>query len=583
MTFAPGNGPGVCSLWPQSRIPEKGSIVSNPYDVERSWPDYFLEHRRLTVEKQGTYGCGDLPVWTVHCPLGYLGNSTIIEGEDGLIVYDTGVNAEAGAHIAAEIGKISAKPIKAIFYSHHHGDHYNGTSAIVDPAQVEAGNVAIYAWENFEEERANEFGEIMVRQGMGVAYYGGAFLPPEERHHHGIGTLPAGGTAGFIAPTHLLTDNTELSISGVTLNVFYTGGEAISEFGIHIPEFDMVIIADEFFTGIPNMHSIRGSKPRIPDNYIKALDRVLEIRPQWLLGSHIMPIEGKDFIEETVTRYRDATQYLWDQSIRLINKGYTPVELQHALKDLPDHLYEPPYSVPTYGTPFTTVPEFFTGWVSWFSGDATDMFPSEPKSKAVRFVQMMGGSDQVLDTAKAAHADGDHQFAAELAQLVVGADPDNHDGKLVKAAALRARGYQELNPIARSWYLTGALELEGALDPDQIIAAMLGMLEADQSAQAIVNGWRYVLDAGAAGDTSVIIGLRVTDTGEEVTVTLRNSVLVTTGGIAKDTDAVVEVTAAQLSSDPGAAVTVAGDPDAFQRLTGYLDLRITGFTMHQRA
>ena len=55
-----------------------------------------------------------------------------------------------------------------------------------------------------------------------------------------------------------------------------------------------------------------------------------------------MPIQGKEYIEATVARYRDATQYLWDQSIRLINKGYTPVELQHALKDLPDRLIEPP-------------------------------------------------------------------------------------------------------------------------------------------------------------------------------------------------------------------------------------------------
>jgi len=36
--------------------------MANPYDVERSWPEYFLEHRRLTVERQGTYKSGDLPV-----------------------------------------------------------------------------------------------------------------------------------------------------------------------------------------------------------------------------------------------------------------------------------------------------------------------------------------------------------------------------------------------------------------------------------------------------------------------------------------------------------------------------------------
>jgi alkyl sulfatase BDS1-like metallo-beta-lactamase superfamily hydrolase len=557
--------------------------MSNPYDVERSWPDYFLEHRRETVEKQGTYQCAELPVWTVHCPLGFLGNATIIEGDDALIVYDTGVNAEAGAHIAAEIRKISDKPVKAIFYSHHHGDHYNGTSAIVDPVDVAAGDVAIYAWENFEAERIGEFGEIAARQAMGVAYYGGAFLPPEDLHHHGIGTLPAGGTAGFVPPTRLLSEDTVLNISGVTLNVFYTGGEAISEFGIHIPEYDMVIIADEFFTGIPNMHTIRGSKPRLPENYLNALDRVLGIGPEWLLGSHIMPIQGKEYIEETVARYRDATQYLWDQSIRLINKGYTPVELQHALKDLPDHLVEPPYSVPMYGTPITTVPEFFTGWVSWFNGDSTDLFPSEPKSKAERYLALMDGTDAVLVAAKAAHADGDHQFAAELAQIVVRAQPANEDGKLVKAAALRALGYQQLNPIVRSWYLTGALELEGALDPDQILLAMTGMLAPQGTAKETVSGWRYQLDSEKAGQTRLIVGIRVTDSGEQVTVRLRNTILLVEDGIADDSDAVVEVTSTQLAGmDAASVTTIAGEADAFDRLVGFLDRDMVGFYMHQR-
>ena len=558
--------------------------MSNPYDVERSWPDYFLEHRRETVEKQGTYQCAELPVWTVHCPLGFLGNATIIEGDDALIVYDTGVNAEAGAHIAAEIRKISDKPVKAIFYSHHHGDHYNGTSAIVDPVDVAAGDVAIYAWENFEAERISEFGEIAARQAMGVAYYGGAFLPPEDMHHHGIGTLPAGGTAGFVPPTHLLSEDTVLDISGVELNVFYTGGEAISEFGIHIPDYDMVIIADEFFTGIPNMHTIRGSKPRLPENYLNALDRVLGIGPEWLLGSHIMPIQGKEYIGETVARYRDATQYLWDQSIRLINKGYTPVEMQHALKDLPDHLVEPPYSVPMYGTPITTVPEFFTGWVSWFNGDSTDLFPSEPKSKADRYVALMGGTDAVLAAAKAAHADRDHQFAAELAQLVVRAEPKNEDGKLVKAAALRALGYQQLNPIARSWYLTGALELEGSLDPDQILLAMTAMLAPQGTARETVSGWRYQLDTEKAGQTRLSVGIRVTDSGEQVTVRLRNTILLVEEGIADDSDAIVEVTSTQLAGldDIASVTTVAGEADAFGRLVGFLDRDMVGFYMHQR-
>jgi alkyl sulfatase BDS1-like metallo-beta-lactamase superfamily hydrolase len=555
-------------------------MPTNPYDVERSWPDYFLEHRRRTVEQAGTYRCGELPVWTVYCPGGSLGNSTIIEGDDGLIVYDTGVNLASGTLIATEIKKISDKPVKAVFYSHHHTDHYNGTTAIADPADVASGAVPIYAWANFEEEKRAEFGEIAVRQAMGAAYYGGMLLGPEERHHHGIGLVPRGGETGYLPPTQLLSGDTTLTIAGITLEIFYTGGEAISEFGIHIPAFDLVIIADEFFTGLPNMHTIRGSKPRIPNNYLGALDRVLDIKPQWLLGSHIMPIEGRQNIIDTVTRYRDATQWMWDQSIRLINKGYTPTELQRALKDIPVDVYDPPYTVPMYGTPFTTVPEFFTGWVSWFSGDATDLYPSVPAVKAARFVELMGGADAALDAAKSAHADGDHQFAAELAQLVVRAAPDNDDAKLVKAAALRARGYQEINPIARSWYLTGALELEGSLDLDAVLTQTMHVMGTPTAGEQI-RGWRYHVDTDKAAGANLIVGIKLSDTGEDFTVRVRNRVLIVDDGIADDTQAVVSTTADKLTTDTRPE-TLSGDPSAYASLLGILDLTVTAFNMHQR-
>lgn len=555
--------------------------VSNPYDVERSWPDYFLEHRRETVEDAGTYRCGDLPVWTVYCPAGYLGNATIIEGDDGLIVYDTGVNLEAGEVIAAEIERLSDKPVKAVFYSHHHTDHYNGASAIVDPADVESGDVVVYAWANFETERANEFGEILPRQAMGVAYYGGAFLSEEDRHHHGIGTVPAGGATGFIPPTAVLDGDTTLTIAGVTIEAFYTGGEAISEFGLYLPDLDMVIIADEFFTGIPNLHSIRGSKPRLPDNYLGALGRVLEIRPEWLLGSHIKPLQGKDAIAAAVTKYRDVTQYLWDQSVRLINKGYTPVELQHALQDLPEGTWDPPFTVPMYGTPFTTVPEFFTGWVSWFTGDATDMFPSPNAVKARRMVELMGGVDAVVAAAREDHEAGRHQLAAELAQQALRADPDSDDARLLKAAALRARGYQELNPIARSWYLTGALELEDAFDPADILRAMLPMFAAPTTPAQTVRGWRYMLDADAAAGRELKVAMRFSESGEEVTAHVRHSVLVVEDGIADDADALVAVNAADLDGDTE-VTTVEGDEGAWAQLMGLLDREVVGFHMHMR-
>ena len=565
--------------------PAAPQVPPNPYVVERSWPPYFLEHQQLFTEKAGTYKAGKYPVWTVHVPGGWIGNSTIIEGDDGLIVYDTSVNIEAGAYIAAEIRKISDKPIKAIFYSHHHTDHYNRTSALVTPEQVADGSVKIYAWDNFEEEVANEFGAILPRQLMGVFYYGPDLLPPEEKHYHGCcAPRVLGGKAGYIPPTDTFSEDTEMTIAGVRIQVFYTGGEAISEFGLYLPDFDMVLIADEFFYALANVHSIRGSKPRLPENYMKALDTVRKLQPQWLLGSHIMPIEGKEDIQRYVTTSHDAIQYLWDQGIRYINKGYTPAELQQQFKQLPPYLDLPPFTSPMYGTPWIIAPEIFTGWVSWFGGDATDLMPTEPVAKAQRYVKLMGGREAVLAAAQQAFEEGDGQFAAELTQLLVRIDNDDWDARHLKAAGLRQRGYQEINTIARAWYLNGANELDGKVNPAGLMKLGMQSVQSRLSGAELLESWRYQVDADKAGDSRMVLGFEFTDSGDSYVVELRNSILEISPGPLPADMAAVRLTAQQLRDVLAgkSAPEGAGDTSALASLLAYLDRENEGFYMHVR-
>ncbi|WP_040709131.1 alkyl sulfatase dimerization domain-containing protein [Nocardia takedensis] len=255
--------------------------------------------------------------------------------------------------------------------------------------------------------------------------------------------------------------------------------------------------------------------------------------------------------------------------------------MQHALKDIPEELLDPPYTVPMYGTPFTAVPEYFTGWVSWFSGDSTDLYPSLPAHKARRLVGLMGGVDAVVAAAEDDHVAGDHQLAAELTQLALRANPDHENARLLEAAALRARGYQELNPIARSWYLTGALELERAFDTGDLLRSMLTMLGAPGDPAEVVRGWRYLLDADKAAGLTLTLGLRFTDADRLLTVRVRHRVLVVTDGIADDCDAVVELTVTDLDGTTEPA-TVSGDPTAWRALMGLIDREITGFDMHMR-
>ena len=366
--------------------------------------------------------------------------------------------------------------------------------------------------------------------------------------------------------------------------MFYTGGEAISEFGLHIPEFDMVLIADEFFYALANVHSIRGSKPRLPENYLKAFDTVREIKPEWLLGSHIMPIHGRDKIQQYVTTSRDAIQYLWDQGIRHINKGYTPAELQQVFRELPDYLDLDPFTRPMYGTPWIIAPELYTGWVSWFSGDATDLLPTPPVEKAKRMVDLMGGRDRVFTEAEKAFKAGDVQFAAELTQMLVRIDHQDWDARYLKAASLRARGYQEINTIARAWYLNGANELEGKVEPGKLIQLGMNVMSGALSGGKLLQNWRYQVDAEKAGDTRLALGFAFTDAGDTYNVELRNSILEITPGPIADGAPEVSLTAAQLrqviKGEP--LPDSAGDGKTLQKLMSYLDLGQPGFYMHVR-
>ena len=65
----------------------------------------------------------------LHVAVGYgLGNSVLIQAPDGIIVVDTTEAVSSARQIWRDFREIeSHKPIKAIIYTHQHGDHTLGT------------------------------------------------------------------------------------------------------------------------------------------------------------------------------------------------------------------------------------------------------------------------------------------------------------------------------------------------------------------------------------------------------------------------------------------------------------------------
>ena len=68
----------------------------------------------------------------VYTAVGYsVSNVSMIVGDDGVVIVDTGMMGEAAEKIAQEFCKLSDKPVKAIIFTHCHGDHTGGAPAFL--------------------------------------------------------------------------------------------------------------------------------------------------------------------------------------------------------------------------------------------------------------------------------------------------------------------------------------------------------------------------------------------------------------------------------------------------------------------
>lgn len=501
----------------------------NPYKVAFSSPDYLREHARYLEEE--LFQIGDTPVWDYNTPNRGFGNVIMIEGDDGLIIIDTTTANEHAAVAESAFRKISDKPVKAVIYTHHHADHINGAGAFIDRADAASGQVKVIAAENFLRELQDENQVTAPIMGIRALYMYGQLLDPvtDGRDYH---VSCCGYTLGsklgtYIPPNHFIDEREELTIAGIRMELFQTGGESASHLAIWLPDYQVMLTGDEVQgPNYPNLHSLRGTKPRDAIKWVTAIDRMRAYDARHLVPSHGQPLSGREEIQDMLTVYRDAIQYTHDQSLRLINKGYTPDDLANAIS-LPDFMDRDPWTREMYGTVKHNVREFYVSYISWWNGDPAELDPLPRLEKAQRLVELMGGRDRVFAEAEKAFAAEDDQWAAELTAYLVRIDREDMSARYLKAAALRRIGYATANTNWRGFYLTSARELEGSVVPRDILIAMQKQrFDPSQLATSqLLSLLRVRVDPDAAGDKAISVAYELTDTGEAYTVQLRNSIL----------------------------------------------------------
>src|SRR5262245_23592221 len=184
-------------------------------------------------------------------------------------------------------------------------------------------------------------GNAMARR---AHYQFGQMVPRGERGQvdAGQGKALAIGSVTLIAPTRLVTKPIEKHrIDGVDI-VFelVPDAEAPSQFIMHYPQFKVLNMAEIANQNFHNLLPMRGALVRDPLAWSKYLDGALQrygASSDVVIGQHHWPVWGRDRVQAFLGKQRDAYKYVHDQTVRLMNHGYTGTELADLVQ-MPDSL-----------------------------------------------------------------------------------------------------------------------------------------------------------------------------------------------------------------------------------------------------
>ena len=407
--------------------------------------------------------------------------------------------------------------------THNHADHIFGASVF---AEGDA-SIPVYAHDTTNAHIDNILSVIRPAIFTRSMRMFGNYLSTEQRPNDGIGPfLDMQGLAkvGLLRPTHTFADRLSLTIAGVELELIHAPGETDDQLVLWLPEQRVLLPADNIYKAFPNLYTIRGTAYRDVMAWVASLDLMRELQPEFLVPSHGRPLSGAAEIHTRLTNYRDAIQYVHDQTIRGINKGLSADQLARQIS-LPPHLASDPYLQPYYGNVAFSVRSIFTGYLGWFSGAAEDLLPLSKPEQAKRWQQALAQQTSLAEQAQQALDTEDYSWALQLAGLLLATDTGDRQALDIKAAALHALGEASSNAPARNYLITQALEAEGSLRIEQPLASEIPP-EVVQSfpIDSIMHSMPAKLKAEECLELELSVGFTFTDLNQSYRVMIRRGV-----------------------------------------------------------
>jgi len=381
-------------------------------------------------------------------------NVAMVIGEDGVIIIDSLRSLDAAEELAADFRKITDKPVKALIYTHGHFDHIGGATAFVNE------DTTIIGRSNFREEMDATSPAYKAITKRGLRMFA-TNMPDEVVINRGVSAanIPKGRIrGGYLPPTQTFDERLSITIAGIDIELYGTKGETDDHLFAWLPNEKILFSGDNYYKSFPNLYTIRGTKYRDVRDWGEANKKMASFPADYLVSGHSRPLTGKAYIHQQLSNYSEGILSIYQQTMEGINQGLTMDELCEKVS-LPDHLKEADNLQEFYGHVAWSVLNIFVGYLGWFDGNPTSLFPLPPLEKATLMLELAGGKKQLLAKAQQALTTQKYQWCLELTDYLLRIDPQDTLAKSLKVEALRNLAATLKNANARNYYLVSAEEL----------------------------------------------------------------------------------------------------------------------------
>ena len=305
------------------------------------------------------------------------------------------------------------------------------------------------------------------------------------------------------------------------------GTEAPAEMNTYLPQFRAMWMAENTTSTMHNILTLRGAQVRDALAWSKFINETIDLygdATDVKFQAHHWPILGNSRIIEYWKNQRDLYKYIHDQSVNLMNKGYTGVEIANTIK-LPPELDKAWYNRGYYGSLKHNARAVYQRYMGFYDANPSTLDQLPPEDAARKYVEYMGGAGAILQKAKSDFGKGEYRWVAEALKHVVFADPENKVAKELLADTYEQMGYQAESGPWRSIYLQGALELRrGVPNAGEIETAGPDTVRA-MPPEMTFDYLAVQLNADKAAGKKLSLTMAFSDLGESYALFVENCVL----------------------------------------------------------